>query len=164
LAQARLKIVSPESLVKEFKDGLIQAEYANFGYIPYGQTIMGRMHYYKDNANACEEFDLEEKHELERSADLSPFFFAKRGDCSFVQKVRNMENVGVAVGIIMDSTFEEPSHVAMADDGTGGGIRIPSMLISKQDGQSILNWLQKASTKDQQNIVLMAEFVQDANE
>jgi len=129
--QGRLKIMSPDSLVSQFKDGIIEAEYANFGYIPYGQTIMGRMHYHKSNANACEEFDLDDKTELERSADLSPFFLAKRGDCSFVQKVRNMENIGVAVGIIIDNTFEEPSHVAMADDGTGGGIRIPSMLISK---------------------------------
>lgn len=30
----------------------------------------------------------------------------------------------------------------MSDDGTGGGIRIPSMLISKTDGNKILDWLQ----------------------
>ncbi len=30
----------------------------------------------------------------------------------------------------------------MSDDGTGGGIRIPSMLIQKTDGNKILDWLQ----------------------
>ncbi len=29
----------------------------------------------------------------------------------------------------------------MSDDGTGGGIRIPSMIISKADGNKILDWL-----------------------
>jgi hypothetical protein len=29
-----------------------------------------------------------------------------RGECSFVRKVRNMENIGVAVAIIIDETDE----------------------------------------------------------
>lgn len=61
--------------------------------------------------------------------DRSPFFFAKRGACSFVQKVRNMENIGVAVAIIVDNHAEIIDEILMSDDGTGGGIRIPSMLI-----------------------------------
>jgi hypothetical protein len=41
---------------------------------------------------------------LDRSDDITPFFLAERGgDCSFVQKVRHMEDVGVAVGIIIDN-------------------------------------------------------------
>lgn len=55
---------------------------------------------------------------------------AKRGDCSFVKKVRNMENIGVAVAIIIDDTDENIKNVLMSDDGTGGGIHIPSMIIS----------------------------------
>lgn len=41
-----------------------------------------------------------------------------------------MESIGVAVGIIIDSSDEDVNTVVMSDDGTGGGIRIPSMLIS----------------------------------
>lgn len=57
---------------------------------------------------------------------------AERGGCSFVTKVRNMEEVGVAVGIVIDETDgEDISEIVMSDDGSGAGIRIPSMLISK---------------------------------
>lgn len=92
---------------------------------------MGKLHFHSNNKNACDEFDLEDQQEIERSADISPIFIAKRGECSFVQKVRNMENIGVAVGIIIDDKYENTDSIAMSDDGTGGGIRIPSMLIGK---------------------------------
>ena len=66
---------------------------------------------------------------------------AKRGKCSFVQKVRNMENAGVAAGIIIDDHKEDVEHVLMSDDGTGGGIRIPSMLIGKKSGEKLIDWI-----------------------
>ena len=63
-----------------------------------------------------------------------------------MKKIRNMENIGVSVGIIInDSDETNIEKVLMSDDGTGGGIRIPSMLISKTDGQKLLNFLKKAS-------------------
>jgi len=46
-----------------------------------------------------------------------------------------MENIGVAVAIIIDDSDEDVDYVVMSDDGTGGGIRLPAMLISKKDGQ-----------------------------
>ena len=87
---------------------------------------MGKIHFDQDDSNACKEFPDEI---LDRTDDISPFFLATRGECSFVQKVRNMENAGVAVSIIMDNKNEFVDEVLMSDDGTGGGIRIPSMLI-----------------------------------
>ena len=65
---------------------------------------------------------------------------SKRGGCSFVQKVRNMENIGVAVAIIIDNNLELIDEVLMSDDGTGGGIRIPSMLIGNLDGKILVDW------------------------
>jgi len=67
-----------------FTDGQIHASYANFGAIPYGQTIMGKIHFDKNDELACSEFSAEDKQELERSADITPFYIAKRGECSFV--------------------------------------------------------------------------------
>lgn len=31
----------------------------------------------------------------------------------------------------------------MSDDGTGSGIRIPSMLIGKEDGKRLVNYMEK---------------------
>jgi hypothetical protein len=76
-----------------------------------------------------------------------------------VQKVRNMENIGVAVGIVIDDYAENIVDVLMSDDGTGGGIRIPSMLIGKGEGNRLLQWWQLADAEEREKLVLMAEFV-----
>lgn len=68
------------------------------------------------------------------------------GGCSFVKKVRNMENIGVSVAIIInDKDADNIENVVMSDDGTGGGIRMPSMLIGKTDGQKLLDFLKHES-------------------
>jgi hypothetical protein len=76
---------------------------------------------------------------------LPPFMVAERGDCSFVKKVRVMEEAGVALAIIADNTNEDISNIVMSDDGTGSGIRIPSVLISKADGQILTDFMRTAS-------------------
>ncbi len=50
--------------------------YADFGYIPYGRTIMGKIHFDPFNENGCNEYSLDDKNELERSADVTPFYLA----------------------------------------------------------------------------------------
>lgn len=56
-----------------------------------------------------------------------------------------MENIGVSVAIIVDNTEEKIENIIMSDDGTGGGIRIPSMLVGKEEGQKLINYLKLAS-------------------
>ena len=104
--------------------------------MPYGQTIMGKMHFLEDDIYACQEFT--ESTIVSRTDDISPFMLARRGECSFVQKVRNMENIGIAVSIIIDNRPEMIDEILMSDDGTGGGIRIPSMLIGTNDGDKLI--------------------------
>ena len=99
---------------------------------------MGKLHYDDEHQYSCQEFD--ENTKLKRTDDVSPFMIARRGECSFVQKVRNMENIGVAVSIIIDNRPEMIDEILMSDDGTGGGIRIPSMLIGSKDGQKLIDW------------------------
>ena len=62
-------------------DGIIHASYANFGYIPYGQTVMGMIHLDKSNSDACDEFP---EAEIKRIEGQTPFMIAARGGCSFV--------------------------------------------------------------------------------
>ena len=93
---------------------------------------MGKLHYDAEHEYSCQEFD--ESTKLKRTDDVSPFMIARRSECSFVQKVRNMGNIGVAVSIIIDNRPEMIDEILMSDDGTGGGIRIPSMLIGSKDG------------------------------
>jgi len=70
-----------------------------------------------------------------------------------------MENIGVAIGIVVDEYAEDITNILMSDDGTGGGIRIPSMLISRTDGDILLDWISAATMPDLEALVVMAEFV-----
>jgi hypothetical protein len=73
-----------------------------------------------------------------------------------VKKVRSMENIGVAVAIIIDDSEEDIENVIMSDDGTGGGIRIPSMLIGKTDGKKLIDYLKRASDEELDQTAIMA--------
>ena len=61
---------------------------------------------------------LEDDSNLERTGEIiTPFMVAERGNCSFVTKVRNMENAGIAVGIVIDDTEgEDVKNIVMSDD------------------------------------------------
>ena len=119
---------------------------------------MGKLHYFDEHEKACDEID-EEKFKIDRTRDITPFMIAYRGDCSFVQKVRNMENFGISTAIIVDNRPEMVDEILMSDDGTGGGIRIPSMLIGENDGKKLIEWYKKASDDERKSLVLMCEFV-----
>ena len=82
----------------------------------------------------------------------------ERGDCSFVKKARHVQDSGGAAMIVMDKgdttykdedtgeevsveSIQEHEHFQMADDGHGGDIYIPSLLISERDGNKLLDKL-----------------------
>lgn len=87
---------------------------------------------------------------------MTPFYIAERGECSFVKKVRNMENIGVSVAIIINDNDDPIDNVIMSDDGTGGGIRIPAMLVTKSDGKKLIDFIKRASDEELSQVAIMA--------
>ena len=55
--------------------------------------------------------------------------------------------------VVVDSRAENVKNVIMGDDGTGTGLRIPSMLIGKSDGERLIEW-----AKQMKGATLSAEF------
>ena len=47
----------------------------------------------------------------------------------------------------------------MSDDGTGGGIRIPSMLVGQKDGDKLIQWLKQATPEEKKQLVVLCNFV-----
>lgn len=61
-------------------------------------------------------------------------------------KVREIEHAGGKLGIIVDEVDNESmDSIIMVDDGTGSGIRIPSIMINKKEGEIILDYFGKAT-------------------
>jgi hypothetical protein len=106
-------------------------------------------------STACAEFEGEQ---LRSDEDQPIFFIAQRGECSFVQKIRNMEDAGVSVGIIIDTNNEEIEKIIMSDDGTGDGIIIPAVIISQEQGDILMQHLRDLSDDEMRAVVFSATF------
>ena len=67
-----------------------------------------------------------------------------RGTCNFVLKVQNAETAGAVAVIVANNAGDDP--VTMGDDGTGGSITIPSLMVGQSDGQTIRSGLPATGT------------------
>jgi hypothetical protein len=56
-----------------------------------------------------------------------------------------MENIGVSVAVLINDSDEDVDNIILSDDGTGGGIRIPSLIISKTEGKKLIDFLKRSS-------------------
>ena len=76
--------------------GYLVSSYANFGIIPYGSSLLGRIFYIPSDHEACEPFGLDEiPFSLwDNPNSYNPVVLADRGNCSFVSKARNIQNIG----------------------------------------------------------------------
>ena len=89
-----------------------------------------------------------------------------RGNCNFVDKVKRVENIGGLVALIIDNNAgEDPTRVIMSDDEMrhGENIRIPALLISKEDGTILEEFYRehKDNPKMLEKIILEIEFVME---
>lgn len=59
-----------------------------------------------------------------------------------MHKSRNAEHAGAVLFILIDNSQEDPENeLILNDDGTGGDINIPTVMISKKDGEQILSYM-----------------------
>ncbi|CAK70612.1 unnamed protein product (macronuclear) [Paramecium tetraurelia] len=151
LTLGKLTVIAPQELKQELdqRSGDIQYSIANFGNIPWGRRLSGTL----DIANpleACTELNQTVK---------SHFVLIKRGNCSFVKKVRQAQNAGYQLAIIEDDKGELNHTITMFDDGTGYGLQIPSIFISKQDGEILTKYLRMPkSNLETEQIQLLIKF------
>ena len=117
-----LQINSPGSI-----DGTYPAQSAQFG-PPLTETgVIGDVAY-ASPALACTA--------LTNGAEISgKIALVDRGTCTFVTKVRNAQNAG-AIGVVVANNVSS-GLPGMGDDSTGSDINIPSLGITRADGNTI---------------------------
>ena len=86
---SKLVVYSPSELISIFssQDGVIQANYANFGHIPYGQSLIGTITYDLKNPTGCDKYTTtEDDASMTDSTETkkSVIMLVDRGNCSFV--------------------------------------------------------------------------------
>ncbi|CAK1588810.1 unnamed protein product [Parnassius mnemosyne] len=89
--------------------------------------------------DACSE--IQNKHEI-----VGKFAIVQRGQCTFAQKVRNLQTAGANLALVLDnvagSTHETSALFAMSGDGNDD-IDIPAVFLFSQEGTYLTEELQK---------------------
>jgi len=151
---AQIKVMTPHSLVRQFKDtrGKIFGSTSTFGAPFYGDRVLGRLTWGEsiNNDTYCNEEDYQiqaptattGRSEFDEKR-LINIIMVRRGKCSFTTKVRVATAKGAHAVVIVDKensdlTSKDMANIIVADDGYGGSIHVPSILVSKSDGNKLI--------------------------
>ena len=72
-----------------------------------------------------------------------------------MKKVREIEHAGGKLGLIVDEEDNETmDEIIMADDGTGSGVTIPSIMVNKKQGELLIaHYTNKPSERNRTKLV-----------
>lgn len=100
------------------------------------------VHYVHHDENGCKDMEEELNKTLSHWERKKPkIILVNRGECSFVTKVKHVEEAGGIAAIIIDNKYENIDSIIMSDDGNGGSVHIPSVLIGKSDGNKVIKYI-----------------------
>jgi len=152
---SQIRIMAPQWLVTQFTDtrGRIDGSTATFGAPFYGERILGQLVYGESKGAAhCTEEDYSVPKPEEVPVEghsysevrLINIVIIKRGKCSFVTKVKIAKLKGAHAVIMVDKddsklTAKDISKIIVADDGYGELVEVPSVLISLQEGNKLID-------------------------
>ncbi len=152
-----LIVYSPKTLADEIPSG-IPFSLANFGHVPYGRTLIAPVKL-AEPFNACSPLNPINPDEVKEA----PFILIKRGNCTFVTKVKYAQLIGAKMAIIVDDKPDISENVTMIDDGFSYSLRIPSIFIEKKDGDKLYEYLSSNDVK-KSDVVLTITFDTDKSD
>eukprot|EP00929_Paragymnodinium_shiwhaense_P091046 TRINITY_DN5109_c0_g1_i1.p1 TRINITY_DN5109_c0_g1~~TRINITY_DN5109_c0_g1_i1.p1 ORF type:complete len:525 (+),score=49.88 TRINITY_DN5109_c0_g1_i1:138-1712(+) len=139
-AQA-LEILSPAAVA-----GTYHHTESRFGIPHYGESVQAQLVFFPSDAEGCAPYNRSRLKEL--APGLSKIIvLVERGRCTFVKKVRDAQALQRAQAVVVYDNVggNYSGQFIMADDGTAGDVRLPSILISNRDGEVLRQGLSAAS-------------------
>ena len=128
---------------------------ANYGYVPYGKSLIGTLHLATPR-NGC--LPLEPFMTNNTHSDPSPIVVMERGGCHFVTKTHYAQLIGAKLALIIDNRDENEDYVIMVDDGFGHDISIPTIMVSKDDGKNLMQYLESPDENQRYSVALSFHF------
>ena len=158
ITECTITIIGPNDLSSQFDNKKIEMTYNKIGRSSYNFYTRGELYLEEEKTNweAC--LSLKGlKTELNLYQENSKILIVKRGGCSLVQKARNVQRAGYSMVIIVNDMETEIKDVMMSDDGSGSDIYIPIVMISKNDGEKLINYLEK-NNSDKSKVIVEIDF------
>lgn len=156
LTEAAMRIYSPNFLATKYEPVNFNYRISSFGKVPYGHTIMGNLRIpYPETgcgSNVRVDYDSSKKDPL--------ILLVVRGDCPFLEKVQNAQNLKASLVVIVDNIEEDMNYlVPWTEDAPNIDIRIPSIVVEKQTGTDLLEDVKKLSAEQSNsNVVASVSF------
>ena len=146
-----ITIIGPNDLSSKFQDKLISMTFDKIGKSNYDFYTRGQLFIEEDNLEACDIVKTTKSLADSQYNEDFKILIAKRGGCSFVHKARNAQIGGYSMIIVINNMQTDIKKIIMTDDGSGNDIYIPISMISKDDGEKIIDYMK--SNKDSKIIV-----------
>jgi hypothetical protein len=131
---SKVHIWEPKSLKAMYAGHDIQYSVMNFGVVPYGHSIYGTV-FKASPIDACSELAP-----LKWDKNYGTLILLlERGGCNFSEKVFNAQKIGAGLVLIADNNVENVHKIFPVERTKEmlDRIHIPSILISKEDGDNI---------------------------
>jgi len=124
---------------------------AAFGIVPWGRKVIGRL-VLAEPITACDYIRTPD------NLPHIPIMVVMRGECPFYLKAHYAQLAGARMVIVVDNQYEEVEAKLMVDSaGQGEAIRIPSVLLTKQAGDKLIDSL-RSKDKAVNNIKVVYDF------
>ena len=141
---SKLSIWEPKSLKSIYAHTEFRYTVMDFGSVPYGHSIYGTV-FKATPYDACTELKP-----LEWDKNYGTLIvLLNRGGCNFSDKVLNAQKIGAGFVLIADNTDEDVHRIFPIERTKEqlDKVRIPSVLISKQEAENILKALSASEHK-----------------
>lgn len=146
-AHGQLKVLGPRSLVSGFDNGMVYGTTATFGAPYYGDRVLGQLMFGEtkgDNYCTKGDYEITPREYKEGERELVNIVLVRRGGCTFVTKTLVAQQMGAHAVVVVDKknsplTREQIQKIVMADDGHGHEVKIPSILVSREDGEKLID-------------------------
>ncbi|KRX10087.1 hypothetical protein PPERSA_08490 [Pseudocohnilembus persalinus] len=157
-----LKILGPKEIISEFfQQNKIFDDYSisNFGFVPYGSSFRAPIQL-AEPFSACQQLKMPKKSKNNNAINQNNQFILivqKTTECSFVTQVRNAEQFGASMA---DDTYQHSKEVIPIDqNGNGQNIGIPSILVSKSLGDTLVKSIKYTNKNlDGQQVKIQVSF------
>lgn len=173
----QVKLLSPSALVSRAVASLgsdvLTGATATFGAPTYGESFVALLVYVPSASNYChDDYGKAVSSVIHPpngglvSDHIRHVFLVHRGNCTFVKKVAVAQALGADAVLFADSPdspwTRDQIHqsVILGDDGNGRSVRIPSVMLAKEDASVLVDFLRTSTPPTDKNSASTVALVQ----
>ena len=158
LSNERIIIDSPQKLSNQFPKKEIKIFFTKYGNADLGFKIRGKL-YTPKKSSKTKNYSCKEIEKLNIIPDpdgsfLYPILLVSKGDCSYYEMSKNIQNSGYYMGIIIYDN-NNIDNIIINEDNNKKDIFIPISIIGKDNGDKIIKYLEE---NEKENVIIDIEY------